>query len=369
MTGLCYNLLADDDKWLDSKHIDRAIEHINLVQSPYAKVVTGGRLDIARNLADRITTETHATVIWRQRHLQDDGVLKRLHADPFKAADLWWDKFVSPILYWVKARKLVLMIDNESLEADLRPYALATAEILKRGTAHHIPMAYGTFATGNPPNEVFLSQLDPMWGAAGAGLDENVKHVYHPNEYFHTEASKTSGHLFRYQYARQRAQTLGYHNLPVVIGEFGLAITARQGYRTVMNGAEYAGLYLQHYQDWYEVYDVPVCCYAMGGAGDWNSFDVLGDEDFLKRLEAFAKQRQTETPKPPTKPLPSEPPKPEPIPAPAPAPDPYAAILELIALQRESLKMLSAVVDSIQAYVAKQTAAIEKVSDSLPKAA
>lgn len=307
MTGLCWNFLADDDKWLDSRNIDRAIEHINLLQSPYAKVVTGGRLDIARNLADRITTETHATVIWRQRHLKDDGVLKRLNY----SADTWWRQFAEPNLYWIKSRKIVLMIDNESLESDMRPYAQTTAEIMKRGTAHRIPMAYGTFATGNPQNEVFLSgKLDAMFHGAGAGNDENVKHIYHPNEYFHKTPEGTSGHLARYLLGRERAEKLGYHKIPVVIGEYGLAMTAHEGYRTVMSGKEYATRYLDHYRDWYEAHDVPVCGYALGGAGTWNSFDVLGDEDFLRALETFARQRQTEVPKPPTQPLPPKPPAP-----------------------------------------------------------
>jgi hypothetical protein len=177
------------------------------------------------------------------------------------------------------------------------------------------------------------------------------------------------GRIGRLNAVVKRCDALGIVPPDMVITEYGFDSDggAQNGYKSrSITASEYASTMLRDFETVYKTLaekelltGVNIFCY--GNSGGWENFDIEDDGELKGALLALRSQERITVGKRKTATLPT--------PIPVPVPDPYAAILELIALQRESLKMLSAVVDSIQAYVAKQTAAIEKVSESLPKAA
>lgn len=265
-----YHVLAD--QLVGAPERSAFMRHARVIESLYHNVTAGSRPDVAMQVTEQLLVEAPGRVIHRQRNLHDDGVWGRLwqsaNGDAGQAAQLWYAAFVQPIESWVKARRdrICLMVDNESITADLRPYAAFMAAVMRRCGREGIAVGVGRFSTHNPPARQF-AQLAEMfealvyWNTVGG-----VRHLYTPNEYFDVRPENSIDPVGHFRYA---VPYLGAINpLPIVIGEFGMAIgyDPHKGYRLLpgYGGKDYAVRVLGYRSSIYAQYGVPYCLYSWG---------------------------------------------------------------------------------------------------------
>lgn len=270
---LSYHIIVDK---MSKNDIDQIVTHLVNLNLDYVNVKGGERFDLAMYFVEQMYSKCPQTKVILRRW-PDDGILKRYNYDSQK----WFDTIINPLLDWLLKYKPIWLVDNESLEADLRPYAKCSAEIIEMMGKLKLGVGVGRFAAGNPKENQY-GQLDQMWLA--------LKKYWHlsiwtPNEYFE-KANKTSGNgsVFRYHLAWQHCKNTFNFIPKTVIGEFGLAVNylSDKGYKTLgLDERSYYDLCQHYFRIFYAPCDVTVCLFSIG---NWNGFEVS---------EAFMAQNET----------------------------------------------------------------------------
>ena len=230
----------------------------------------------------------------------DDGMHTRLSARD------WWDKIGKLYI----GTGLTILSDNESMAADLRPYAAWQAEIMRYAGDAGVGIAYNRFATHNPSKAQF-GQLNAAYIAA-ADYDLGL-HTCSPNVYF------TPGNYDGLKYPGYHAEqgyVLGLR-LSLTIGEFAILRDIRDAHHgwhsMTMDGAFYANRLITLAKD--ALPGIPVCVYSIG---QWpiNADTFSLDKSVIDVIQKY--------PMPLTLPIPT-PPIPDP-PEPPPAQSRYVTI-------------------------------------------
>lgn len=238
-------------------HASAIAQHFELLRKtrPAAINILGGA-QYAQALAFAVAAKREfpdMRVIFRHyRDGGDDGMHTRL------TPEAWWSNIGS--LY--RGLGLTILTDNESMSADLRPYARWQSNAMRLAAGGGVALAVGRFATGNPREDQYADgQLDEMFDALDAWYP---LHIFSPNCYYSTGSSAdVRYHLQRPFLGLARCKK----PVTMVIGEFGLAhnFDPHAGWKTTgMRGVTY-GLQLERLvREVYAARSIPVCVYSVG---------------------------------------------------------------------------------------------------------
>lgn len=282
---------------LSTEEGDNLISYWRQARPAYVNIKGGEQFDLALKFAERTRQLCPDTrVILRQ--WPDDGLWKLM------TPEAYIERRVMPLLSWLRQHQIILMPDNESIEADMRPYAEWMAKVIHMNHALGLQTAYGRTAVGNPREDQY-AQMDAMWKASAA-----CNGIYSPNEYFNHPNLSSGGAVARYRLAHARAkQVTGV--IPItVIGEFGMAIeyNPHRGFRSLgMSEQAYADLVVNWYKDWYQPYGAHVCVFCAGGrqGSPWRYSFAVGSEFNARLLERVPPRPAPITPESPTRPDPA----------------------------------------------------------------
>jgi len=293
--------------------IAQHMDLLRITQPAWINVLGGMQYEQALNFAVAVRKAfPMIRVIFRHyKDGGDDGMHTRLTASE------WWEKIGSLYI----GKDLTILSDNESMAGDLTTYANWQAAVMTLAGAKRVSIAYGRFATHNPPIAQF-KQLDSMFRAAARFGN---LHIYSPNVYFSKD--NNDGHEYPF-YAIQRCADIGIEPpQTIAIGEYAFAeqLRAHEGYKSVkMDGAAYINDLAKRHAKYFQGVGIAACIYAigewpMGNKPDGSKQDTFGlDEAAINALKArsvpviIAPPQTPPIPDPP-KPLPA---KPDPVPKP-----------------------------------------------------
>lgn len=174
--------------------------------------------------------------------------------------------FIAPFRDWFVAQNLVVLADNESVQANMAPYANWHVDLMDRAGEAGVRLAVGRTAVGNPDHHHY-AQMDPLWIALAASKG---RHMYSPNEYF--DVDRDNDLVGRYRRAWARFDALGLPRPLTTIGEFGFAggLKAHNGFRKFeIDERQYARRVIGYARSQYQHVPVAIFC-----AGPWHGFDV-----------------------------------------------------------------------------------------------
>jgi len=284
-SGISYHIIADS-AYTDADH-NKILNHLHVIQPRWVNVM-GSNMRWGRvlDLAARIKRELPNTRIILRYWPDDGNWVKAEYKDP----RAWYAAFKQYM-----DMGYVMLTDNESVTADMKPYAEWQAAIIRLAMADGNAVAAGRFSTGTPDNgsqgNDHYAQLDPMWYALAesrAVQGTGKESIWSPNEYYNKPSGSSAGHLFRYMNGWKRCDQEGIPRPPTVIGEFGMCIDYKpaQGYKLLgITGRPAARMGIDHFNLWHRPQGVDVMWYSMGVWGIQGSFNVLDDPDFLKEVE------------------------------------------------------------------------------------
>lgn len=284
-SGISYHIIADS-AYTDAEH-NKILKHLHVIQPRWINVM-GSNMRWGRvlDLASRLKREMPNTRIILRYWPDDGNWAKPEYRDP----RAWYVQFKQYM-----DMGFVMLTDNESVTADMRPYAAWQAAIIRLAMADGNAVAVGRFSTGTPDDGTkghdHYKDLDEMWYALAeskAAQPAGKASVWSPNEYYNKPDGSSAGHLFRYMNGWKRCDEEGIPRPTTVIGEYGMCIDYKsaQGYKLLgITGRPAARMGIDHFNLWHRPHGVDVCWYAMGVWGTRGSFNVLDDDDFLKEVE------------------------------------------------------------------------------------
>lgn len=330
---LSYHVLVDS---ITDTELDQLLTHLKEYKPPYINIMGGSKFQQAQALVEWLYWEIPETTVILRRW-PDDGLIKKYNYD----MDLWYNEVIKPHEQWLKKYQPIWLLDNESVEDDLRPYAKASAEAMDIMGAKGLRLAVGRFAAGNPKEHQY-AELDEMWKV----LKRWGFHIWSPNEYFDKpEIGFGSGSIARFLHGLNRCKDKFSFVPEIVIGEFGLANNYNpfSSWReTSLTEEEYANLCLAYDRMWYQPYGITACIFSVG---KWKSFHV---SQIFFLVVGQNKPDKPETPEQP------EPPEPQ-------------GCFDLIVRNpiSQGVNMLSAFLNVVKEILTNRTFAVPLISGAL----
>lgn len=256
--------------------LDRALLYLQRVKPPTVNVAMGAQVDIGMQFCERIHQALPNMVI-QMRLLEDTGYVMS------HSPQEWYTRYVTPRLSWLKANRIVPVVDNETSGSDevIKIYVERESSIADMLHKEGLSGVFCRFATGNIVESQYVL-LKPL-------LDKlNSWDWIGPNEYSNVPSKSSSGHLERYK----RIETVAGRSLNMSIGECGILndYQARAGYRSVgMSDRDMAAQLLAD-EIWYKGGTIPRHVFCIGGGQEWASLQV-GDgalefwEDYYSKIQ------------------------------------------------------------------------------------
>lgn len=284
--GIGYHILHDK---MTPEQLSRLLRHLRTVQPAVVNVTGAERYPASLGFVRHVLEACPRTLVFERRVAKpnnqggDEGIW---------AWDLdgWYDWRIAPYLDVLSHPRVVVVYDNESSMADMRPYAEKMAEAIWRAEVDEVALCVGRFPTGNPGEHQY-AQMDAMWYALA-----DSRSWWGPNEYAGPTPQASAGNLHRYKLGWQRCDALRIARPKTMIGETGVSaqkedgsLDSHRGYRITLGWSEtrLVNTVLANSRTWHLAYGVPVCYYVpeydLNQGDDWAEH-IVG-ETFYKAVE------------------------------------------------------------------------------------